>query len=95
MLDHSIIRRLAFIKYLYRIGIQQSEAAEPFASAALLTFHDAAELFLQLSAEHTDADVKANKILWATGHSSLNAWEMEDHSHNKRPCGDLIQPVYL
>lgn len=61
MLDPAIIRRLAFVKFLYSIGIEQSKAPEPFANAALLTFHDAAELFLQLSAEYLDADVKKNQ----------------------------------
>lgn len=61
MLDPSATRRLAFIKYLYRVGVQQSKAPEPLANAALLTFHDAVELFLQLSAEHLNADVKKNQ----------------------------------
>lgn len=61
MLDPSVIRRLAFIKYLYRVGVQQSKAPEPLANAALLTFHDAVELFLQLSAEHLNAEAKKNQ----------------------------------
>ena len=76
MLDPSVIRRLAFIKYLYKIGVQQSKAPEPFANAALLTFHDAAELFLQLSAEHMNADVKAKQEF--TGYWPLISARMED-----------------
>lgn len=52
MTDPSTIRRLAFIKYLYGIAIQQSKAPEPLAAASLLTFHDSVELFLQLASEH-------------------------------------------
>ena len=49
------LRRLAFIRYLYKIGIEQSNHPEPLNAISLLSFHDAAELFLQLSAEHTSA----------------------------------------
>lgn len=52
MIEPSTIRRLAFIKYLYGIGIEQSKAPELLASASLLTFHDAVELFLQVASEH-------------------------------------------
>lgn len=55
MVDPTIIRRLAFIKYLYGVGIEQSKAPEPLAGASLLTFHDAVELFLQLASEHLNA----------------------------------------
>lgn len=54
-LHTSTVRRLAFIKYLYRLGIQQSEVPEPFSSVAVLIFHDTAELFLQLASENLDA----------------------------------------
>lgn len=55
MVDPTIIRRLAFVKYLYGLGIEQSKAPEPLAGASLLTFHDAVELFLQLASEHLNA----------------------------------------
>ena len=51
-LTHTLVRRLAFVKYLYQLGIGQSRSPEPFAAAALLTFHDAIELFLQLASEY-------------------------------------------
>lgn len=54
-LDPSVVRRLAFIKYLYQLGVRQSRAPEPLAGAALLTLHDATELFLQLASEHLNA----------------------------------------
>ncbi|MEK7882968.1 hypothetical protein [Methyloversatilis sp. NSM2] len=55
MHDPSIIRRLAFIKYLYSIGTEQSKSQDLYSAASILTFHDAVELFLQLSSEYLDA----------------------------------------
>ena len=45
-------RRLAFVRYLYDLGVDQSHKPEPFAAVAVLTFHDACEMFLQIAAEH-------------------------------------------
>lgn len=49
--DQTILERLSFIKYLYELGIEQSQKPEPMCYPALLTFHDAIELFLDLIAE--------------------------------------------
>ena len=55
MLDKGVIvKRLAFIKYLYKLAVDQSRKPEPLCSASILTFHDAIELFLQLASEHLD-----------------------------------------
>lgn len=54
MLDESIVKRLAFIKYLYKVAVEQSQRPEPLCSASILTFHDAIELFLQLASEYLD-----------------------------------------
>ena len=51
-LDETGISRLAFIKYLYNVAFEQSHRPEPLSSAAILTFHDAIELFLQLASEY-------------------------------------------
>jgi hypothetical protein len=51
-LTPDLIRRLAFVRYLYGLGIDQSHRPEPFATVALLTFHDACEMFLQIAAEY-------------------------------------------
>ena len=48
---HIIINRLAKIKYLYKIGIEQSMQVEAFAGFSILSFHDCAEMFLLLVAE--------------------------------------------
>lgn len=48
-------RRLAFIKYLYDVAVEQSQKPEPSCSASILAFHDSIELFLQLASEFLDA----------------------------------------
>ena len=58
MLDKNIVKRLAFIKYLYKVAVEQSQKPEPLGSASILTFHNAVELFLQLASEHLDAGKK-------------------------------------
>lgn len=50
--NHSEIKRLAFIKYLYQISVSQSHAPSPLNCASILTMHDAVELFLQVASEH-------------------------------------------
>jgi hypothetical protein len=51
-LTRDLNRRLAFVRYLYGLGLDQSHKPEPFAAVAVLTFHDACEMFLQIAAEH-------------------------------------------
>lgn len=46
-----ILKRLSLIKYLYRIGVQQSEQHEPVCSFSILSFHDSIEMFVKLLAE--------------------------------------------
>ena len=58
MLDESVIKRLAFFKYIYKVAVELSERPEPLCSASILTFHDAIELFLQLASEHLDRSKK-------------------------------------
>lgn len=50
-----IVRRLAYIRYLYSIGVEQSRLPDPMSAAALLMFHDAVESFLLMAGEHLDA----------------------------------------
>jgi len=49
------LRRLAFVKHLHSLGMQQSLLAEPIRFASLLTMHDTVELFLCIACEHLDA----------------------------------------
>ena len=53
-----IIRRLATIKYLYSIGVQQSLQVESVAGFSILAFHDCAEMFLLLVAENKGDNVE-------------------------------------
>lgn len=46
-----IVSRLAKIKYLYKIGVEQSMQVETVAGYSLLSFHDSAEMFLLLLLE--------------------------------------------
>ncbi|SBV92947.1 conserved hypothetical protein [uncultured Dysgonomonas sp.] len=55
-----IIRRLALIKYLYKIGEQQSRQVETIAGFSILSFHDCIEMFLLLVAEHNN--VKSDSL---------------------------------
>jgi hypothetical protein len=52
------MQRLAFIRYLYTQGMEQSRRAETLSSVAVLSWHDSVELFLHLSAERRDIDLK-------------------------------------
>ncbi|MDQ7910798.1 hypothetical protein RB614_40535 [Phytohabitans sp. ZYX-F-186] len=51
-LDPMIVRRLAFIRYLHGLGIDQARLPEPQSHASLLMLHDAVESLLVLAADH-------------------------------------------
>ncbi len=61
MLNEITMERLAFLKYLYGVGIEQSQQPEPLAAASILTFHDSVELFLELSCEYLNAGPENRK----------------------------------
>jgi hypothetical protein len=50
-----VVRRLAHIRYVHSLGIEQSRLPDPLSSTALLMFHDAVESFLLMTAEHLGA----------------------------------------
>jgi hypothetical protein len=54
-LDQKTLSRLAFIRFLHHLGVQQSRLPEPQSSASVLTLHDAVEAFLLLAGEHIGA----------------------------------------
>lgn len=54
-LDQTTMERLVFVKSLHHEGIEQSRRPMPMAAMSVLTFHDAVELFLYISAEEVDA----------------------------------------
>lgn len=49
MTNPDIIKRLAYIKLLYRIGVEQSKQAEAIAFSSVLTIHDAIDWFMTLA----------------------------------------------
>lgn len=51
-LTQQTIQRLAFVRFLHEQGVAQSAQPEPLSAAALLSFQDAVEHFLLLSADH-------------------------------------------
>jgi hypothetical protein len=51
MTDEIIIRRLALIKHLYRLGLEQSALPETISYTSILSMHDAIDMFMNLSAE--------------------------------------------
>lgn len=55
-----IIKRLAIIKHLYKIGIEQSKQVETVAAFSILSFHDSVEMFLKLLAENKN--IKSEKL---------------------------------
>lgn len=62
------MKRLAFIKYLYTLAVDQSSKPEPACTASLLMFHDSIELFLELASEFLDRG--------RSGMSFLEYWEL-------------------
>ena len=72
-ISHVTLQRLSFAKYLYYNACEQSRSAELLAAASLLMFHDALEMFLQISAEHLD--IGSNHPNFMTiGTYSLPSW---------------------
>ncbi|NSC25190.1 hypothetical protein FM076_30150 [Streptomyces albus subsp. chlorinus] len=56
-LTPTTIQRLAFIRFLHKQGMHQSAQPEPVSGTAILSFQDAAEHFLLLSAEHLEINI--------------------------------------
>ncbi|GAA1423042.1 hypothetical protein ACFQZ4_54420 [Catellatospora coxensis] len=51
-LDLEVARRLAYIRYLHQLGIDQGKLPPPMSSVALLMLHDAIESYYLLAGEH-------------------------------------------
>lgn len=49
MTNQDIIRRLAYIKYLYKVGIEQSKQSDTISYVAVLSFHDSIDWFMNLA----------------------------------------------
>jgi hypothetical protein len=59
-LSPNTIKRLAFIRFLYSQGLEQAARPQSLAATALLSFHDAVEMFLLLAAEHRGVNLDRN-----------------------------------
>jgi len=58
-----IIKRLALVKYLYKIGIEQSMQSEPISSFSILSLHDSIEMYLKLLTEHLNIKSEGFRFL--------------------------------
>lgn len=59
-LSPNTVKRIAFIRFLYSQGLEQAARPQPLAATALLSFHDAVEMFLLLAAEHLGVNLDRN-----------------------------------
>ncbi len=71
MLDESTLRRLSFIRYIYRMAVDQADQPEPYCAVSVLSFHDAIEMFLSLACEYKNVSVP-------TSINFLQYWEKLD-----------------
>lgn len=83
------IGRLAFIKYLYKIGLEQSKKAAPFCWASVLTFHDAVELFLELAAEYLGVQKRVKEMRF------MGYWNVLNPILKKKGKGELTQRMLM
>jgi hypothetical protein len=54
------MKRLPFIKYMYKLAVQQSRQPKPMDAASILTFHDSVELFLHLSCRELGVNISTS-----------------------------------
>lgn len=85
-IDHTVIKRLAFIKYLYQTAVSQSHAPAPLNCSSLLTMHDAVELFLQVSSEHLNSGGTQPGFMdyWDLLNKKLSPRELEQKESMRR-----------
>lgn len=58
------MRRLAFIRYLHSVGIDQAKLPDPLAAVSVLSLHDAVESFLLLVAEKFGVESREFEKYW-------------------------------
>jgi hypothetical protein len=84
-----VTKRLAFIKYLYSVGEEQARKSEPLCWAAVLTFHDAVELFLQLVAEYVQLKERIKDI------GFMEYWSLMDPCLKKLAKPEITQRIAM
>jgi hypothetical protein len=75
-----IIKRLALIKYLYKIGIEQSRQSETIASFSILSLHDSIEMYLKLLAEHLN--IKSDNFNFLDYWTSIPSLTLKESMRN-------------
>lgn len=75
MTTEIIIERLTYIKYLFQLGEQQAQQPNIIAFSSILCFHDAIDLFNQLSADYLNKSDKEKKA--ASNKNSNKLFMME------------------
>jgi hypothetical protein len=58
MRQSDLLRRIGFIRYVYKLGEQQAGGPAPYSAVAILTFYDTIEWFLITACDHFDVKVK-------------------------------------
>lgn len=80
-----ILKRLAIIKHLYKIGLQQSKQVETVAAFSILSFHDSVEMFLKFLAENKNIkSEKFNFIEYWTNIPTLTLMESMRNLNTRR-----------
>jgi hypothetical protein len=85
----AVLKRLALIKYLFGVGLEQANKPEPVCWVAVLTFHDAVELFLQLVAEHFDIKKRLSDV------SFMEYWSLINPCLRNLGKGELAQIISM
>jgi len=85
-LDQTMIKRLAFVKYLFNSAISQSKAPAPLSSASILYMHDAAEFFLGLACEHLNVRKRDIPFMgyWDVLNKKLPSSELQQQESMRR-----------
>lgn len=81
-----ILKRLAFIKYLYSLGLNQSHLPEPLSGCSILMFHDSIEMFLQLIKEELDVSGKGKDFedYWNVINEKLDNFKLSQKESCRR-----------
>jgi hypothetical protein len=85
-LDQHVIRRLAFIRYLFQTAVSQSYAPAPLKCASLLVMHDAVELWLQLASERVNVGMERTPFMeyWKLIGAKLDPQELSQKESMRR-----------
>nr|WSW65171.1 hypothetical protein OG461_02610 [Streptomyces sp. NBC_00995] len=83
-LDPLTVQRLAYVRYLYREGVEQSRQPAPLRSRAITSFHDAVENFIGLAAQHLGVDLKRNAEFLSYWEAIKPVYELPKKDQMKR-----------